>query len=187
MDSLIRQLILIAILTGLATSAVGQDSVPFALVVLPPAHSSLAPSDAARLTNAQAWASTEASRNQARRLRWNLVAINEPLSLVDIEADTAQPLVRITVFPGISFVAKHTRHRVLKRASSVSWTGEILQGGSGAVEIRLVPDNDGQPVAFINIRSDLGDFNIWPTVVRPYAIASKSKREFQEPTPAAYN
>lgn len=97
MDLVVRlQFNLAAILTGLATLAGGQDSVPFALVELAPAPSSLAPPDAARLTRAQASASIEASRNQARRLRWNLVAINEPLSLVDLEADTAQPLVRIT-------------------------------------------------------------------------------------------
>lgn len=151
----------------------------FDLVELVPALAELETGEANRATLAQQEAGARMAEQQDRISRWNVVTVKDLGSIVDRQSDTPRRRISLTIFPGVSFVVEHTRHRI--GDWDTSWYGEIVEGGSGTVRISIVPDDDNAPSALVSILTDRGDFNIAPTEARPYYIAVEMNPLLIEP------
>lgn len=169
----------VGLLCFLATSGVYSQDQAFQLIELAPTVAELQSPQAQRLVQAQQWAATTSSEQQERIFRWGIVVQKNPHSIVDQKSGTPRRQIRLTIFPGVSFLAEHTEHHA--NGWWLAWKGKIIEGGLGTVEIRVVPDEENQQVAFVNVLSDVGDFNISPSDVQPYAIVVEMNPLLMEP------
>lgn len=171
-------LILASAFAVLPRAVNGQDREPFELTNPVGDRSVLAAIELNSVARAEQAAALDVSKQQERILRWNLVAVADADAVVDRETLAPLEQINVTVFPGVSFLATHTSHRI--RDWSVNWYGSITKGGSGTVHISVVLDEKGAPAAFVYIRSDIGDFNIWPIDASPYSMAAESNKWLRE-------
>lgn len=127
--------------------------------------------------NAHARAVSEIS--QDRLLRSRVVRIPEPLRVMSPGEATVAPeptaRLRLPIFPPrVVFVAENTSFR--SGPWSFNWHGEIIDGGKGDVHISGIKSDESGYTLLMHIRSDRGDFHVFPTDTRPYYVVAEGNR-----------